>query len=92
MNEGGVLLWRSTAPGGIRWRWVASGGSQRWSEIIVRDSQRQFEGGCIIERYSALSYDGLIIEFVPSLPEVPNFQEGKIRKKLSWQNLAKSIF
>ena len=70
---------------------MASGGSQRWSEIIVRDSQRELVGGRITERYSALSYDGLIIEFVPSLLEVPNFQEGKIRKNFDWQNLAKSI-
>ena len=39
-------------------------------------------GGEIIEQYFALGYDGLIIEVVPSLPEVPNFQEGKIRKKV----------
>ena len=71
---------------------MASGGGQRWSEIIVRESQRESVGGEIIERYSALSYDGLVIEVVPSLPEVPNFQEGKIRKKVDWQNLAKSIF
>ena len=49
-------------------------------------------GGEITERYFAPVYDGLVIEVVPSLPEVPNFQEGKIRKKVDWQNLAKSIF
>ena len=68
------------------------GGSQRWSEIIVRDSQRELVGGEIIERYFAPVYDGLVIEVVPSLPEVPNFQEGKIREKVDCQNLAKSIF
>lgn len=71
---------------------AASGGSQRWSEIIVRDSQRELVEGKIIGRYFAPVYDGLVIEVVPSLPEVPNFQEGKIRKKVDWQNLAKSIF